>query len=181
MPSTKDPASLENLHDIVEPLLVSLWWPLAPGWWIVIGAVALISGWLGWRWWRRWCVNAYRREALKELDVMKDPAKLTSLLKRVALATYPREMVAGLSGSRWVDFLNGSAAVAHFDGGIAEQMVYLEYIPKQAVKSPDADLINAAKRWINSHKPFNPQAFPKSSSYSERSGKFEDDNGIEYG
>ena len=102
----KDPASLENLHDIVEPVSVSFWWPLAPGWWVLLSLVfvGLLIG--GIRSIRTYQKNAYRRLALRELDSLPTPHGLPILLKRVALAVYPREQVAGLSGDRWIAFLN---------------------------------------------------------------------------
>ena len=61
-----DPGSLDNLRDIVELPAVS-WWPLAPGWWIVIALVAVIAAVNGMRAWKQWKANAYRRAALEEL------------------------------------------------------------------------------------------------------------------
>lgn len=112
----RDPASLEKLHDIVVPDPVS-WWPPAAGWYIlgflalVAAILLLVRAVLNWR------NNRYRREALVELaeirnasrDITQQPgaiARLAELLKRVALAAWPRETVAHLSGRPWIEFLN---------------------------------------------------------------------------
>ena len=111
-----DAASLANLHDIVLPPSVS-WWPLAWGWYLL--SALLLAG-LAWgllRWRRRRRANRYRDLALGELDALADaigdPARqaraladLPVLLKRVALAAWPRARVAGLSGEDWWQFLD---------------------------------------------------------------------------
>jgi len=60
---TPDPASLDNLHDIIVPDPVSVW-PLAPGWyglgWVLLIALAF---WV-WSRMRQRRLNRYRREAL---------------------------------------------------------------------------------------------------------------------
>ncbi len=40
-----DPTSLANLRDLAEPSPVP-WWPLAPGWWVLLGVLAVTTGWL---------------------------------------------------------------------------------------------------------------------------------------
>ena len=60
----KDPASLENLSDIAVPPPVS-WWPLAQGWWIVIGIAVIVIAVAVGNMWLRWQANAYRRAAAR--------------------------------------------------------------------------------------------------------------------
>ena len=67
-----DLANLANLYDIVVPEPASLWWPLAPGWWAVIGLVFLALILIAWRLAVVWRRNAYRRVALAELDRLGD-------------------------------------------------------------------------------------------------------------
>jgi hypothetical protein len=102
-----DPASLANLRDIVEPSPVS-WWPLAIGWWFLLTVVGLIALVVAFHRYRQWRANAYRRAGLRALQVIRgteDLAAISELLKRVALAAYPRSQVASLSGSAWVKWL----------------------------------------------------------------------------
>lgn len=103
-----DPASLGNLRDIVTPEPVS-WWPLAPGWWVVILVGCLLAAIAAWRGWRRWRANAYRREALSKLERAESIAAVANLLKRTALGAYPRSSVASLSGDAWCRFLTESS------------------------------------------------------------------------
>lgn len=103
-----DPASLENLHDIVVPLPVP-WWPPAPGWLFLVGLFFLLLLIVLTRAVLQYRRNAYRRAALTELQLAAVDTRplplIAGLLKRTALATYRREDVAGLTGKVWVDWL----------------------------------------------------------------------------
>jgi len=87
------------------------WWPLAPGWWAlaVLLLAAAVAAWL----WQRSQPRRLRRAALRELAKLEattvgDAAlarALEHLVRRYAVARYGREAVAGLSGTRWLDFV----------------------------------------------------------------------------
>lgn len=86
------------------------WWPLAPGWWgLLLLLVGAIFG--AWLWYRR-PTRRLRRSGLRELSNIESAAAgddataraLEHLVRRYAVARYGRETVAGLSGSRWLDF-----------------------------------------------------------------------------
>lgn len=109
---------LANLHPLRQPEAIG-WWPLAPGWWLllVLGLACLmvLAYWL----WRRRRSSAYRRVALARLAALQDQYRrdqdprqyldqLNTLLKSVALHAYPRRDVAALSGRPWLEFLNSS-------------------------------------------------------------------------
>jgi hypothetical protein len=99
-----DSANLDRLHDIVLPQAVS-WWPLAPGWYVILVLLLVVCGCLGYRYWRRWQTNAYRREALQELADMKDSPAIAELLRRTALAIVPRSDVAQKTDFVWTEWL----------------------------------------------------------------------------
>ena len=137
----QDPASLARLHDVVEPDTVSFW-PPAPGWWIVLAATATMAGALCWNGYVAWRRNAYRRAALAELPTT-EPTRIPALLKRVALAAYPREQVASLSGDAWLEFLERTGGVPMHRG-----LLDLAY----CVKANDVAAIRAAcANWIRRH------------------------------
>lgn len=107
----KDPGDLRLLRDIVLPEPAP-WWPLAPGWFFVIGLFLLIAAGLTWKTWARWKANAYRREALRRVEKSTDPREIATILKRTALSAFPRETVATLSGDAWCDWLEDQATDA---------------------------------------------------------------------
>jgi len=114
---------MNELVDIVTPSPPS-WMPQTAGW-LVLGVLLLAAMlWLSWRFLRRWHANRFRRTALRELAVLQrmlDGAPgqritvllaLAELLKRLALAEWPRQTVAALTGPAWCEFLQSRAGGA---------------------------------------------------------------------
>ncbi|TAJ87400.1 DUF4381 domain-containing protein [Reyranella sp.] len=141
-----DPADLSNLRDIVMPPEVALW-PPAPGWWILLaGAVAMaviFAGMIIARYRR----NAYRRAALAALD-NAEPGDISTILKRAALAAWPRTEVASLTGTDWLAFLDRTARTNVFTQGAGrdlEAMAFGGAGDKQAV-------LTAARSWVRRHR-----------------------------
>ena len=109
-----DPASLDNLRDIVELPPVP-WWPPAPGWWVLLTMAVVATFVVAWRVWAARRAAAYRRAALRELESATSVATIAEILKRTALVAYPRTDVASLSGSAWSQWLaeTGGREVPH--------------------------------------------------------------------
>ena len=55
------------LRDLHLPEAIS-WWPLAPGWWVVIGLTMVLIGVILQRYLERRARGAARRHALRQLD-----------------------------------------------------------------------------------------------------------------
>src|SRR5262245_13976995 len=134
-----DPTSLENLYDIITPPPVP-WWPPAPGWYVLGAAVLVLAAWAGWSGWKRWQAAAYRRAALAALQQLKarttDEAQresalreLPELVKRAALAAFPRQQVASLSGAAWLAFLDRTGHTDAFTRGRGQLLPVLSYDP----------------------------------------------------
>ena len=140
---------LSQLAPLREPVAIS-WWPLAPGWWIVLAlSMALLSAVFLWLRERR-RETAYRRialAALKELrsrEAGKD--ELNWLLKAAALKAYPHEQVAGLHGTAWQQFLASSCPKVASDAFAELDTLY------QREPSPvSSHLLDAAEHWIRQH------------------------------
>ena len=99
-----DSASLQNLNDIVMPAEVA-WWPLAPGWYVLVSVVLILLAYLVYRKLQQVKKNRYRVLALRELSELRQGAgtadwlQLPSLLKRAALSAWPRNDVAVKTGT----------------------------------------------------------------------------------
>ena len=159
-----DPTSLERLFDIVVPTPVP-WWPPAPGWFVVAGVSLALIVWGTWRAWRCWRASAYRRAALAEWRQLKaqaaDPGRreaalrcVPELVKRTALAAFPREAVASLSGEAWLQFLDRSGRTTVFTQGSGRALSELAYDPKFTARLDAAaveDLLRTVRRWIRHH------------------------------
>src|SRR5262249_55479513 len=114
--------ALEKLADIVTPPPPSLV-PQTWGWAALAAILLALAAWAFLRWRRRRAANRYRVEALAELGRLEtalgDPAgragalaAIPLLIKRVALAAWPRDRVASLAQSRWTAFLGSGAAAS---------------------------------------------------------------------
>ncbi len=144
-----DPADLSNLRDLALPPEVSLW-PPAPGWWIVaaagIAAMAILSAAAL----ARYRANAYRREALRQLDIV-EPAGISTVLKRAALAAWSREQVAALTGTAWLAFLGRTGRTTAFTDGAGRHIETLAF--GGAIDRSAADAARAAARdWVKAHR-----------------------------
>lgn len=125
------------LRDLHLPEAVG-WWPLAPGWWVVLGLLAAALAYLSWRWYRAWTYNAPRRHALRELARIeaaylehRDPVELgrqlSELLRRGVLAYAPRQEVAGLTGEAWLAWLDDGMPVPYFHTEGGKNLLTLPY------------------------------------------------------
>ena len=149
-----DPGDLGRLHDVVAPTDFPLW-PLAPGLWVLIAASAVALLLLAWRAWRRYRANAYRRQALGELDALAPSQAdgillISAILKRVALVSYPREQVASLSGDDWARFLVTKSRRADATAITRAFAEALRQDDRQPV--PIWPAIAAAKGWVSRHR-----------------------------
>ncbi|MBK1654810.1 DUF4381 domain-containing protein [Allochromatium vinosum] len=153
---TTDP--LADLRDWHLPDPVS-WWPLAPGWWLV--AVLVLAGLLvvvrlGVRRRRRTSLQRAARRELERLgrelavhgDRRRYLAELSRLLRRLALARYPRDQIAGLTGDDWLAFLDATCGTGEFSGGIGRVLVDSAYRPADQIDFDPERLAQLVERWI---------------------------------
>jgi hypothetical protein len=175
-----DTTALERLHDIVVPGPAP-WWPLAPGWYWLIGFLVVLTAAVLWRALVHWQRNCYRREALAELarieaqiesaaiaDRARDTSRnsvlpaMAELLKRTALTAYPREQVAALTGPAWFAFLDQTGGT-QFSGGLGAALAHGNYFTGDTL-TPDAlanqtesalqrsaEIASEIRRWIKQH------------------------------
>jgi hypothetical protein len=107
---------LKNFGDIVMPENLP-WWPIQPGWWVVLSLLLLTASIFGFRRYRHWRRNAYRRQALSELSNMASPRQMTAIVKRAATAAFPSDAVTELWGRDWVGYLNSKTETPCFCSG----------------------------------------------------------------
>ena len=146
-----DPGSLDRLRDIVEAAPIS-WWPLAPGWWVVLGVIALVAAGVAYRQGRRWYRDRYRRQALDELARARGAAEINGVLKRTALTAFPRADVAALYGHDWFHWLSRSSEPPPDDKLVETVAAELYRAPQ--TESPE--FREFARCWIRNHQPQGP-------------------------
>ena len=153
---------LQQLMDIKQPEII-FWWPLAPGWWSLI--VLLLFGLPG----VLFFIHHYkpiRREALSELlkleqsflsshDTTRFAMDISVLLRRVALAKYEQEEVAGLTGNKWLAFLDAQGKTTEFTHGVGHILIDVPYQcekkRKQDERFNERTLIKLVRDWIRSN------------------------------
>lgn len=146
---------LAKLRDISLPEPVG-WWPMAPGWYFLILAGLVVLAFTFYRAHRYRMNGRAKRQALQLLESYlqeyKDirnsqlsSARVSELLRRVALVYFPREQVASLQGEDWLRFLNNTVKGVNFD---AVRHCLLES-PYQPAKNISLEpLFICAKAWI---------------------------------
>lgn len=150
---------LEALRDIHLPSEAISWWPLAPGWWILIGVtgtllgVSLLALYL-----RR---RTVRYASLREVEALRQQfgtdrstllplaTDLSVLLHRITLKQKGAEL-ATQSGQSWAAFLSEG------DKGMAPELATFLAQAPYAAKVNDLDpspaqILDAVELWIRRH------------------------------
>ena len=138
-----DPNALP-LRDLHLPPPID-WWPLAPGWWLVIVLALAGIAWLLRRAFLKRRFLAPRRHAVRALAAIeaqylehRNPVVLarqaSELLRRAMLAYAPRHEVAGLTGESWLAWLDRGLPVPYFHTEGGKSLLQLPY------RNPAADL-----------------------------------------
>jgi hypothetical protein len=146
---------LAQLKDIHLPTPIS-WWPLASGWYVLISLIVLaIVYFFHWSYQRK--MNAKpKKQALELLTTYKEQyekdglaqiasARVSELLRRVALVYYPRAQVASLHGDSWIEFLNQTSKGIDFK---PVQSMLLESPFKKGETINLKPLLTRAEQWI---------------------------------
>lgn len=155
----KNAQALAQLHDIHLPQAIGMW-PLAPGWYVLLGLFCLVFLSVSIIAWRYYAHGLAKRQALRTLaryeieyhqdqNSQRSSAAISELLKRVALAYYPREQVASLQGEAWLNFLNQMSKDVDFNR-VRDALLVCPYQPKA---QQDLNLLfDLARRWIRARR-----------------------------
>ncbi len=151
---------LDQLADIHLPDSVS-WWPIAPGWWILLTLliITLIGCFI---WHRRKQQNYYRVIAQQELAAIytqyqqtQDAAaylhSLSVILRRTAITAYPHTFNASIKGTDWLNWLDAVCPANNekFSGSVGHYLLSSAY-----QKNPQVDaaaLYQLSEQWIKLH------------------------------
>ena len=150
-PAATATLDLRDIHAAAAPAF----WPPAPGWWVL--AVLLIVMLLLTTMWllRRYRLHRLKVQIMDEIESLSScctnnteefAARLSMLLRRVALRQYPRERVASLTGSNWLRFLDETGGNGDFEHGIGQVLGVGPYSP-HTLELPAEDLLALVRRW----------------------------------
>lgn len=156
---------LNGLREISLPEPPS-YFPRTIGWAILAGITLILLVVWTIQLYQHWQKNRYRRVALKRLQQLAAAAKqpqtkahaiqeLPVLLKQTALAAYPREQVAQLSGEKWLAFLASTYQGDLFTQKQCQLLTQLAYQPSEMVNQLSSetvtDLLALTHNWIAKH------------------------------
>jgi Domain of unknown function (DUF4381) len=145
------PPDLSALHDFFQPPPPS-WMPQTAGWYVLAAVLAVLLLWFAIRAARSWRRNRYRREALRALEAAP-VAEFSALLKRAALAAWPRERVAALTGEPWLRFLSESSGITQFSSPPGSQMEEAALVDGASGTAAHTEqLRRLAAQWIRRHR-----------------------------
>ncbi len=151
-----------NLRDIHLPDPIS-WWSLAPGWWLLIITVFMITAifFLSRKIYRS---RQLKRDIHAELDVIKQQFQKTEnrsqlakslsiLLRRASISFYPAKDIAGLTGESWLAYLDNTNANPikdkKFQSETGQALLTAPYLPENATLDFDTQaLINLCESWL---------------------------------
>lgn len=148
--------ALAHLRDIHLPPPIS-WWPLAPGWYVICFMLLVVIVSIFYLVKRRYLQRYPKRQALRLLAFYEQEwqntqqgsracANVSELLRRVALAYFPRHDVAGLHGEAWLNFLNQSSSSLNFTA-LRDYLLVFPYQQDEQTANLEP-LFTSAREWI---------------------------------
>ncbi len=125
-----------QLKDIHLPSAIS-YWPLAPGWWILLFIILLfVLAWYFRASLRAWLAPGIRKVSLRQLGTIvnnrqtsnqQKVQQISQLLRQNAMTTSSRDHVAGLAGEQWLKFLDGDDPQQPFSNGVGRSLIDAPY------------------------------------------------------
>lgn len=169
---------LSQLHDVATPEPVG-YWPLAPGWWLLIALLlaAITGGIIGFFAWRNAKKrNKYRATAKRYLTALQKDynrgeitasealQQLNVLTKQAYFAAYPiaRLTISGQCGEKWYQHLNNTLGKQSHDkwASLDKSIFEISYQPASALSENNSTsavnknlnhLFDFCMQWINHH------------------------------
>ena len=154
-PAASPPLPLRDIH-LPDPVS---WWPLAPGWWMLLAMIIVLGAAL-WFGFQRWQKKRQRRDSLKALDELRaqyeqhrDNAKLlrelSVLMRRACITFYPRHTTASLTGDAWLQFLDTTSGNNGFSQGDGRLLATAPYLREDASVAIDGHaLLKLCEHWL---------------------------------
>ncbi len=146
-----------QLHDIHLPGSASFW-PPALGWWLLLAILFFLTIWLFLKNQKRKKIQQKKKLVLKKLDVLIDNikknatnesvAEVNTLLRQLALNTYPRADIASLTGVDWLKFLDVSGNTKEFTRGAGRVLIEAPYQANDLRNFNQDEFLSLIKKWV---------------------------------
>ena len=149
---------LSSMHEVWLPQALSGWPPGPLVWWVLAMLILYLGNKL-WQKYQHWNKNAYRRAAIQQLQRLQHNIneknlhawrQLPSLIRQVALVTWPRSKIVPLIGDDWLQFLSQTCAMP--TPAMFTQLAYLSDSALQKLSQPQQQqIITWCQHWITKH------------------------------
>ena len=144
-----DLSGLKGLHLMNQPS----WWPLAYGWWVILGALilAIIITLLIKRWWQSrpvvYALNEIKRIEKQDVSDLDFLHALSDLMKRVAILKFGRETISPLAEDKWQNFIIKTVPNL-FSKPQAKVIAFSPYLTKLKAPIDRRVFISLVEQWI---------------------------------
>lgn len=133
-------------------------WPLAPGWWILLILLMIIGVWLVFAVLRKIKQRKYQQKiidqyAVLETSLLEKPdneriAAINTFLRQLAINKYPRADIASLTGAKWLAFLDKSGKTQNFSKGAGRILIDAPYQSVNLHNFNNAEFIPLIRAWV---------------------------------
>lgn len=151
-----DPETIP-LIDIHLPKDAGLW-PLAPGWWVLLLAMIAFSIWLIVLLRKKAKLRKYQQMIFSKLSNLEKNLKnkpsnetigeINILLRRLAIAYFPRSEIASLTGADWLNFLDKSGSTKNFSRGAGRILIDAPYQLEETTNLNLAEFTPLIRSWV---------------------------------
>ncbi len=143
--------NLPELKDIHLPEESLFLWPLAYGWWLILGIIlGSIILCYAFSYYKRKSKKYYALKMLSKLDVsnFSSAVKMSEILRRICIYKYPK--AAALFNDKWLEFLNLHSHTK-LEGVPANLLLNAPYMSPQKANTNINDmqkLLDFCRKWI---------------------------------
>lgn len=131
-----------------------------PGWYIIFAIILVVLIWMSIKLIERYKANAYRRNGLKQIEIIEQNLGKTSkgnplydvsvVLKQVSTVTFGRQLTAELYGDQWIEFLESKCnhtPFTKFKNELKDGLYKDITISDAKLK----EVFSMSKKWIKHH------------------------------
>ena len=133
-------------------------WPLAPGWWVLLMVLLLIGIWLLLKFLQRARQRKKQQQILDEYTrletkLLEHPdneaiARINTFLRQLAISQYPRTDIASLTGRKWLRFLDLSGDTQDFSKGAGRILIDAPYQSAKLQNFNCDEFTSLIRQWI---------------------------------
>jgi hypothetical protein len=144
------------LRDIHLPGAIG-WWPPAPGWWILLAMIMAVAVLAFLRYRSHFRERAALRALKRTLERLAEGAEpthclqqISMIVRRFAMSMSERgDAVAGLTGERWLKYLDSRWDRAEFGRGVGRALAFAPYVPPGRIRAAEvATLGGLSVEWV---------------------------------